>query len=97
LKPNGVSEADISAVALPMTRAERLVGAFQMIERGAATEDEMIAAFLRAEIDSSRYGNNFVLTGLIQLGLERSIIDVPNCANAAENAIRRTLIQYRGY
>jgi hypothetical protein len=68
-----------------------------MIECGAASEDEMIAAFLRAEIDSSRYGNDFVKTGLTQRGLERSIIDTPNCADAPENAIRRDLMQYRGY
>lgn len=80
-----------------MTDTTRAVLTFKMIERGAATEDEMIAAFLRAEIDSSRYGNNFVLTGLIELGLERTIVDAPNFTNAAENAIRRKLIEYRGY
>ncbi len=68
-----------------------------MIERGPATEDEMIAAFLRAEIDSSRYGDNCVRAGLAALGLERRLIDVPNMTDSAENGVRRQLIGYRGY
>jgi hypothetical protein len=68
-----------------------------MIERCPATEDEMIAAFLRAEIDSSRYGDNFVKTGLAQLGLERRLIDAPILTDPAENGARRRLMQYRGY
>src|SRR5689334_13998917 len=68
-----------------------------VIEIGPATENEMIAAFLRAEIDSSRYGNNFVKTGLAQLRLERNIIDAPNLADAVENDVRRQLMRYRGY
>jgi hypothetical protein len=55
-----------------------------VIEIGPATENEMIAAFLRAEIDSSRYGNNFVKTSLAQRRLQRNIIDSPNLADAVE-------------
>jgi hypothetical protein len=68
-----------------------------MIDRGPATENEMIAAFLRAEIDSSRYGNNFVIAGLRELGQERILIDEPNLADAQANALRRHLMRYRGY
>jgi len=82
---------------MKVPRAASAAEEFHMIERGAATEDEMLAAFLRAEIDSSRYGNNFVKTGLAQLGLERHIIDAPNLTDAAENGARRRLMQYRGY
>jgi hypothetical protein len=41
-----------------------------MIEVAAATEDEMIAAFLRAEVESSRF--SAPVKGLLaQLGLDR--------------------------
>jgi hypothetical protein len=68
-----------------------------VIEIGPATENEMIAAFLRAEIDSSRYGNNFVKTSLAQRRLQRNIIDSPNLADAVENDVRKELMRYRGY
>ena len=66
-----------------------------MIDRGPATEDEMISAFLRAEIYATRYPqlHNF----LRQLGINRSVVDKPNPADPAENTARRTLLQYRGY
>jgi hypothetical protein len=68
-----------------------------MIERGPAAEDEMIAAFLRAEIDSSRYGDNFVRTGLAELGFDRGLIDAANLTDPVENGVRRRLLDYRGY
>lgn len=68
-----------------------------MIDRGPATEDEMIVAFLRAEIDSSRYGENYVRAGLRARGLERRLIDSPNVTDSVENGVRRQLMGYRGY
>jgi hypothetical protein len=68
-----------------------------MIELGPASEDEMIAAFLRAEIDSSRYGNNHVKAGLGRFGLDRRVIDAPNLADVDENEVRKRLMEYRGY
>jgi hypothetical protein len=67
-----------------------------MIDIGPATEDEMVIAFLRAEVDSSRYGD-IIRRSLTQFGLERGLIDEPNLADAAENAIRKQLLAFRGY
>ena len=67
-----------------------------MIERVAATEDEMLAAFLMAEIDSSRYGPN-IRANLAARRLERRLIDAPNMTDSVENATRRQLIGNRGY
>jgi hypothetical protein len=67
-----------------------------MIERGPATEDEMIVAFLRAEIDSSRY-RDCIQAGVAHLGVNRRLIDAPNLADSTENVLRRRLLYYRGY
>jgi len=67
-----------------------------MIERGQATEDDMVAAFLRAEINSSRY-DDYILGQLRQQGLSRRLIDQPNLADAAENAVRKQLLDFRGF
>jgi hypothetical protein len=67
-----------------------------MIECGAATENDMIVAFLRAEIDSSRYDDH--ITGhMTQMGFTRKLIDEPNLADANENRARKALLGYRGY
>jgi hypothetical protein len=68
----------------------------QMIECGPATEDEMIAAFLRAEVDSPRW-NDYVKAGLVVLGSERSLIDAPDLSDSLQNGLRRRLLGYRGY
>jgi hypothetical protein len=67
-----------------------------MIERGQATEDDMVAAFLRAEINSSRYDDR-ILEPLLQQGLSRRLIDEPNLADGMENAVRRGLLDFRGF
>lgn len=60
-------------------------------------EDEMIIAFLKAEIDSVRFGSLYNQL-LLLLGTDRSIIDNPNINNIQENKIRRTLLdRVRGY
>jgi hypothetical protein len=68
-----------------------------MIERGSATEDDVIAAFLQAEIDASRYSE--VVEGALEgMGWNRSLIDTPNLTNREENAARRDILAfYRGY
>jgi hypothetical protein len=67
-----------------------------MIERGPATENDMIVAFLRAEINSSRY-DELITKPLAQLGFTRSLIDEPNLADVAENRARKQLLGFRGY
>lgn len=67
-----------------------------MIERGRATDDDMVAAFLRAEINSSRY-DGYILEPLRQQGLSRTLIEEPNLADATENAVRKRLLDFRGF
>jgi hypothetical protein len=70
---------------------------YDMIEIADATEDEMIAAFLRAEIDSSRYSAS-INALLAQLGRDRGIVDTPARADPAENLARKSILRgYRGY
>jgi hypothetical protein len=56
-----------------------------------ATEDEVIAAFLRAEIDSDRHKDR-VLRDLRVNGRPRSIVKRPDLTDPKENAFRRTLL-----
>ena len=67
-----------------------------MIDRRAASEDEMIVAFLQAEVDSPRY-SKFVSAVLAQEGLTRRIIDQPNLFEPTENEARKRLLAFRGY
>jgi hypothetical protein len=67
-----------------------------MIDIRPATEHEMIAAFLQAEIDSSRFRVHFPdLNTYHPRG--RALIEAPDVSNEAENAARRHLLAYRGY
>lgn len=69
-----------------------------MIERGSATEHEMVLAFLQAEIDSARFGP--IYQGILtRLRLNRTpLIDQANLANAKDNHIRTELLKaVRGY
>ena len=67
-----------------------------MIELGPATEDQVVCAFLQAEIESSRYKGN--ITHLLSgFGLPRSIIDAPDLSDITQNRVRRCLLAYRGY
>ena len=68
-----------------------------MIERGPAKECDMVAAFLQAEISSSRY-SKFIQPNLDSNCLPREVIDVPDLASEYDNHIRRALLQAcRGY
>src|ERR1017187_676174 len=68
-----------------------------MIECGAATESDMVLAFLRAEVDSARFSQN-VRFCLQMLGQDRLLIDNADVADVGQNGIRRALLGgYRGY
>jgi hypothetical protein len=68
-----------------------------MIEIRPATEDEVVLAFLQAEVNSSRYGPNIV-GWLGFLGMNRLLIDSPVLTDAVQNeARRRVLGGHRGY
>jgi hypothetical protein len=63
----------------------------------AIGEDEMVAAFLRAEIGSPRYGP-VILSILDRDGHDRRLVDEPDLTTPAANAARRRLLgDYRGY
>jgi hypothetical protein len=68
-----------------------------MIERGPATEAEMILAFVRAEVDSSRYGEYY--RSLLNInGQSRDLMDQPNLSSDVENVARKGLLRsIRGY
>ncbi|HST19307.1 MAG TPA: hypothetical protein VLK36_16825 [Gaiellaceae bacterium] len=64
---------------------------------GAATEDEMIAAFLRAEVDSERYGEK-LLAILARDGRGVEVLRAPDPAVAADNRYRRRVLdEHRAY
>jgi hypothetical protein len=62
-----------------------------------ATEDDMVALFLRAEVGSPRFGPE-VLAALAHQGLDRSVLEQPDTTDSAANAARRRVLgAYRGY
>jgi hypothetical protein len=69
-----------------------------MIERGPAAADEMVLAFLKAEIDSPRFSDKY-LDILSQSGLGRALlIDHADPGNPRDNRLRTALLQLvRGY
>ena len=72
-----------------------------MIELGAANEHEMILAFLKAEVDASRYHDLIqdCLEYLAPYGFTRAgLIDEPNLSNQQQNDARIWILQtFRGY
>jgi len=63
----------------------------------SASEDEVIAAFLRAEIDSDRFGQS-ILTALEADHRPRAIVDSANLHDPQENTYRRSLLgRVRGW
>lgn len=67
----------------------------RLLERVA--DDEMIAAFLQAEIDSERFGRD-VRSCLRPFGRGVSILRTPDTTNSVENGIRREILaSFRGY
>jgi hypothetical protein len=63
----------------------------------ASSEAEMVAAFLRAELDSSRYGDT-VRRLLREAGETEHLLRAPAVTDERENAIRAELLdRYRGW
>jgi hypothetical protein len=69
-----------------------------MIEQGAASEDEVVLAFLRAEVDPQKWGQDNERM-LRDLGFDRvSLIDVTDLADARVGGIRKAVLgAVRGY
>jgi hypothetical protein len=64
---------------------------------GPASEDDMVATFLAAEITSDQYGTQ-VSQILAGLGQPRSVVEKPDTRDQAANAVRRqVLAAYRQY
>jgi hypothetical protein len=64
--------------------------------RETVSEDYMVAAFLKADLDSPRSAAG-VLEGLAAQGRLRSVIDSPDLANPLDNACRARVLGCRGY
>ena len=61
------------------------------------SENEMVAAFLQAEVDSPRFGGP-ILRLLARDGQDRRVLDAPDLRRAGENAYRARLLgEWRGY
>jgi hypothetical protein len=69
-----------------------------MIELGAASEDEVVLAFLRAEVESPKWGQEY-LRALRGLHLDRaSLIDAADLADTRAGTARKVLLgAVRGY
>ena len=68
-----------------------------MIDQGQVSDNEMISEFLRAEIDSPLRKKE-IMERLSYHRRDRKLIDMPNIADANENAIRRDILNCtRGY
>ena len=64
---------------------------------GPASEDDMVAIFLVAEITSDQYGPQ-IRQILAQLGQPRSVVDQPDTRDQAANVVRRRILaSYRQY
>jgi hypothetical protein len=69
-----------------------------MIEIRQATVDEMVLAFLQAEVDSPTERGQFFANGLTDLRADRrTLIDQGNLNDLHENALRAALLSIRGY
>jgi hypothetical protein len=69
----------------------------EMIDVGPITEDEMVLAFLQAEIDASRYRDLYNAC-LAALGFERILIDKPDLNDPGANQARKLVLRgARGY
>lgn len=68
-----------------------------MMDIAGANEDDVVLAFLKAEIDSARFGMHYA-AHLAALGLDRKLIDNADRTSPQENFIRReVLTRVRGF
>jgi hypothetical protein len=68
-----------------------------MKDVGPATEDEMVLAFVQAEIDADRWQESYA-QALLGMGKRRTLVLSPSLASAEENAERIDLLgRVRGY
>lgn len=68
-----------------------------MKDLGAATEDDMVAAFLRAELMSPRY-RSAISELLLGDGAAEEMLTRPDTSDAGANAYRQSVLaRYRGY
>ena len=73
------------------------LGELTLIKLEQVSEDAMVAAFLRAEVDASRYSGS-ITTALDAIGRGRTLIDVPDLDNAQDCADRKLVLRiHRGY
>lgn len=72
-----------------------------MIELGPATENEMVLAFLQAEVDSPRFGLPFpsVFEQLQRFGItKQTLLEIPDLDSPRDNSLRTQLLsELRGY
>ena len=60
-------------------------------------EDEVVALFLKTEIESVRF-RGAILKLLLRDGMDRAIVDDPDTSDAGKNAYRRGLLgEFRGW
>jgi hypothetical protein len=62
----------------------------------AASEDEVVAAFLAAEIDSGRFRAH-VVSALAAVGANESLIRAPRLNHPRESELRARVLAYRGW
>jgi hypothetical protein len=62
----------------------------------SVTEDEMVLAWLRAEVNSPNWGK-YIRQGLAALGQDEKLILQPDLTSKEQNALRAQLLGYRGY
>jgi hypothetical protein len=58
---------------------------------GPSSEVEMIAVFLRGELDSDRFGGA-IRGALARAGTQDDVVTMPDLGDEAENAVRRLLL-----
>lgn len=78
----------------PVTQRVKCDNQFKMRDLGEVSEDDMVLAFLQAEIDSPRWRSCYQTDSVF----DRSVIDLPDKRSPQENQTSRELLgRVRGY